>query len=103
MMRAAMSLVQLALVVGRAATANDIPTTATVAVSWEGLAPTSCSAIPTYLDQVNPSMDRVSPMHDAAFGRMDKLGAKLVRYLHWSASQAPFAELSEGEFNFTKM
>eukprot|EP01047_Picozoa_sp_COSAG01_P071741 COSAG01_NODE_11216_length_1980_cov_1.772993_2_plen_397_part_00 len=60
-------------------------------------------AIPTYLDQVNPSMDARSPMHDAAFQRMDKLGAKLVRYLHWSASQAPFPETQEGVFNFTAM
>ena len=28
-------------------------------------------------------------------------GAKLVRYLHWSASQAPFPEQEEGVFNFT--
>eukprot|EP00937_MAST-01D_sp_MAST-1D-sp2_P007533 g7533.t1 len=59
------------------------------------------SAIPTYLNQVNPSMDRESPIHDAVFSRMDSLGAKLVRYLHWSHSQAPFPELQEGVFNFT--
>ena len=74
-----------------------------VAVDWSAPAAATTTAIPTYLDQVNPSMDRASPMHDAAFSRMDKLGAKLVRYLHWSSSQAPFAELEEGKFNFTKM
>ena len=63
---------------GRAA---EVVATAVVAVDWS--APpqqASVAAIPTYLDQVNPSMDRTSPMHDAVFSRMDKLGAKLVRY-----------------------
>ena len=42
-------------------------------------------------------------MHDRVFSRIDKLGAKLVRYLHWSSSQAPFPELQDGVFNFTLM
>ena len=74
-----------------------------VAIDWAATPAALALAIPTYLDQVNPSMDRASPMHDVAFRRMDKLGAKLVRYLHWSSSQAPFAELQEGVFNFSKM
>ena len=80
-----------------------VPVPAAVQVDWAAAPAVTATAIPTYLDQVNPSMDRRSPMHDAAFGRMDKLGAKLVRYLHWSHSQAPFAELQEGVFNFTTM
>jgi hypothetical protein len=76
-------------------------TPATAAIDWDASPTASALAIPTYLDQVNPSMDRTSPMHDVAFRRMDKLGAQLVRYLHWSRSQAPFPEQQEGVFNFT--
>jgi len=32
-------------------------------IDWEGPAETTARAIPTYLDQVNPSMDRTSPMY----------------------------------------
>lgn len=56
---------------------------------------------PLTLTQVNPSMDRESPIHDPVFKNMDNLGAKLVRYLHWSHSQAPFPEDTEGIFNWT--
>ena len=78
------------------------PAAGIAAVELDWASPqTTALAIPTYLDQVNPSMDRESPMHDAVFSRIDKLGAKLVRYLHWSHSQAPFPELVEGVFNFT--
>ena len=104
MMRAVTSLVPLLLLLAAHPTATTAePSTATVDVNWALGPAASTTAIPTYLDQVNPSMDRASPMHDVAFSRMDKLGAKLVRYLHWSSSQAPFAELQEGVFNFTKM
>ena len=118
---AAAALLALACAAEPTASSTD---PAIVAVDWSAPAAATTTAIPTYLtpsgccclprgsltkklrrylDQVNPSMDRASPMHDAAFSRMDKLGAKLVRYLHWSSSQAPFAELEEGVFNFTKM
>ena len=75
--------------------------TSMITVDWASAPDNTAVAIPTYLDQVNPSMDRESPMHDAVFNRIDKLGAKLVRYLHWSHSQAPFPEQVEGVFNFT--
>lgn len=45
-------------------------------------------------------MDRQSPIHDNVFAKMNRLGANLVRYLHWSHSQAPFPEQKEGVFNF---
>ena len=99
---AAPALLALACAAEPTASSSDTESTM-VAVDWSAPAAATTTAIPTYLDQVNPSMDRASPMHDAAFSRMDKLGAKLVRYLHWSSSQAPFAELEEGKFNFTKM
>ena len=37
--------------------------TCNVTIDWEGPAETTARAIPTYLDQVNPSMDRTSPMY----------------------------------------
>ena len=46
------------------------------------------TAIPTYLDQVNPvTMSRSAPIHDAVFTHIRELGADHVRYLHWD----PFA------------
>eukprot|EP01052_Picozoa_sp_SAG31_P027035 SAG31_NODE_2497_length_5598_cov_3.904710_5_plen_452_part_00 len=90
----------VAATVPRAAATYTAGGTAAVEFDWAS-PQTTALAIPTYLDQVNPSMDRESPMHDAVFSRIDKLGAKLVRYLHWSHSQAPFPELAEGVFNFT--
>jgi hypothetical protein len=78
------------------------PTIAVVHVDWTSTAlDFKTTAIPTYLNQVNPSMDRESPIHDPVFKNMDQLGAKLVRYLHWSHSQAPFPEKEEGVFNWT--
>ena len=74
---------------------------APLSFDWASASGFKTAAIPTYLNQVNPSMDRESPIHDAVFKRMGSLGAKLVRYLHWSHSQAPFPELEEGNFNFT--
>ena len=59
------------------------------------------NAIPTYAQVVNPSIDRDSPVHDAVIARMNSLGATFTRYLHWSASEAPFPELEPGIFNFT--
>ena len=51
---------------------------AAAGINWEKQPDAVALAIPTYLDQVNPSMDRESPMHDIVFKRMDSLGAKLV-------------------------
>ena len=50
----------------------------TIAIDWTEPPTAAAVAIPTYLDQVNPSMDRESPIHDAVFSRIDKLGAKLT-------------------------
>ena len=72
------SAVALALcLAGATAQAGSSSSSSTVTLEWDAPPAASTLAIPTYLDQVNPSMDRVSPMHDAAFRRMDKLGAKL--------------------------
>eukprot|EP00929_Paragymnodinium_shiwhaense_P034939 TRINITY_DN18959_c0_g1_i1.p1 TRINITY_DN18959_c0_g1~~TRINITY_DN18959_c0_g1_i1.p1 ORF type:complete len:495 (+),score=39.92 TRINITY_DN18959_c0_g1_i1:86-1570(+) len=72
----------------------------TVTIDWNSPPAAIADAIPTYLNQVNPSMDRQCPMHDKVFSRMNHLGARMVRYLHWSSSQAPFPELEEGVFDF---
>lgn len=58
-------------------------------VDWSAEPTAVASAIPTFLDQVNPSMDRTSPMHDVAFKRMDKLAAKMVGLLRSLALELP--------------
>lgn len=62
---------------------------AVVEVTWANVTMTTL-AVPTYLDQVNPSMARSSKIHDAVFERIRELGADRIRYLHWD----PFPEIS---------
>eukprot|EP00747_Dinoflagellata_sp_TGD_P115597 gnl/TRDRNA2_/TRDRNA2_172196_c0_seq12.p1 gnl/TRDRNA2_/TRDRNA2_172196_c0~~gnl/TRDRNA2_/TRDRNA2_172196_c0_seq12.p1 ORF type:complete len:604 (+),score=49.55 gnl/TRDRNA2_/TRDRNA2_172196_c0_seq12:73-1884(+) len=74
-----------------------------IGVDWSAPPLQFTEGVPTYLNQVNPSMDRECPIHDAVFKRMCTLGTKMVRYLHWGAPPpgAPFPEMTEGVFNFT--
>jgi len=65
------------------------PPVAAAAVDWASVTATT-AAVPTYLDQVNPSMSRTSAIHDAVFDRIKELGADRIRYLHWD----PFPEIS---------
>eukprot|EP00747_Dinoflagellata_sp_TGD_P028785 gnl/TRDRNA2_/TRDRNA2_133481_c0_seq1.p1 gnl/TRDRNA2_/TRDRNA2_133481_c0~~gnl/TRDRNA2_/TRDRNA2_133481_c0_seq1.p1 ORF type:complete len:565 (+),score=84.60 gnl/TRDRNA2_/TRDRNA2_133481_c0_seq1:150-1844(+) len=49
------------------------------------------SAIPTYLDQVNPrTMARNSPIHKEVFARIKELAADHIRYLHWDPFPTSF-------------
>jgi hypothetical protein len=71
-------------------------TTATeIDVDFSKLTGSASSAIPTYLDQVNPgTMAPTARTHDAVFDRIHELGADFVRYLHWDPFQLSYPEIS---------
>jgi len=72
-------LVFLMTVAGWAQTANP---TVKVAVEWNKIVLVSRST-PTFQVVVNPMLERGSPIHDAAFSAIHKIGADYVRYVPW--------------------
>ena len=66
-----------------------------ITVDFGDLVGPATSAIPTYLDQVNPgTMAPTSPVRAPVFERIRKLGADLVRYLHWDPFSLSYPENS---------
>ena len=53
-------------------------------------------AVPTHQDAISNAFDPTSPLSKPAYARMAQLGAKNVRYLHWTAVGAPIPEVVEG-------
>jgi len=86
--RIALILALFAVVVNGALFAQGVPS---ILVNWEKK--TQNHTVPTLQAVVNPMLRRGSPLHDAAFEALRRIGADYVRYAFW----LPYPKLAVAE------
>lgn len=91
-------LVTCGLATWMATAAASRSSVTTFSPQWSTVRATA-RAVPTHQDAISNAFDTRSPLSKPAYTRMAELGARNVRYLHWTAAGGPLPETVEGHWD----